>query len=135
MPTAPPGFLLQGQSVTYEPTALPSKKTQKKQKSKTKQNTHTHTHSLYPGGTAIKLCQSCFCKMCDLCGVNVRDREGTESGTSLQGSRTANMQPDKIPACLSQDHGGWRLHQRGNRQSGGLGERPCRGLPCWRPSH
>lgn len=56
-------------------------------------------HSLYPGGggggSAIKLCQTCFCKMFTLSSVNGRVREDTESGTSLRRSRTAKMQFDK----------------------------------------
>lgn len=57
------------------------------------------------GGAVIKLCQSCFCKMSNLSGVNVRDREGTESGTSLQGSKRANMQCDTICTCFSGPQG------------------------------
>lgn len=93
MPTAPPGFLLQGQSVTDKPTP-PSQRKKKKS-----------PLTVARGGAVIKLCQSCFCKMSNLSGVNVRDREGTESGTSLQGSKRANMQCDTICTCFSGPQG------------------------------
>lgn len=70
----------------------------------------------------------------NLSGVNVRDRESTV--TNLP-PRERNSPTCRVTEslCISQGHGGWRLHQRGNQQSRGLGDRQSRGLPCWRPSH
>lgn len=114
MPMAPPGFLLQGQSVTGKPTPPPPKK--------------------IPTHCGLGVLSKLLLQNVNLSGVNVRDRESTV--TNLP-PRERNSPTCRVTEslCISQGHGGWRLHQRGNQQSRGLGDRQSRGLPCWRPSH